>query len=158
MISFTVPGLPIAQPRQRTRVMAIGGKPVAQNYTPAKHPVNAFKAAVQLAAVDAINKSAAGSVWKGQILSCPIALRLIFVFPRPKALLWKSKPMPRAWCFKKPDADNLIKSVCDALNMLVWRDDAQVVSVSVEKWIGAGDESPGVHVEIEPVGVGPSWA
>jgi Holliday junction resolvase RusA-like endonuclease len=144
MISFTVPGLPIAQPRQRTRVMAIGGKSIAQNYTPAKHPVNAFKAAVQLAATNAWT-----SAWRGSLFSCPIVLRLVFLFPRPKALRWKSKPMPRIACVKKPDIDNLIKSFCDALNFVLWADDSQVVSVSVEKWICAGDESPGVLVEIE---------
>ena len=34
---------------------------------------------------------------------------------------------------KKPDADNIIKSICDALNGLAYVDDGQVVSVSCRK-------------------------
>ena len=33
----------------------------------------------------------------------------------------------------KPDVDNIIKLLADAVNKLVWRDDAQVVSASVWK-------------------------
>jgi len=36
---------------------------------------------------------------------------------------------------KKPDADNLMKC-CDALNQIVWRDDAQVVTAIVRKRYG----------------------
>lgn len=34
---------------------------------------------------------------------------------------------------KKPDADNIIKSICDALNGLAYVDDGQIVSVSCRK-------------------------
>ena len=34
---------------------------------------------------------------------------------------------------KKPDADNLIKSICDAMNGVAYVDDGQVVSVSCRK-------------------------
>jgi len=47
MIRFIVHAVPTAQPRQRHRVAIIGGMHRVMNYTPAKHPVNAFKAAVQ---------------------------------------------------------------------------------------------------------------
>jgi Holliday junction resolvase RusA-like endonuclease len=33
----------------------------------------------------------------------------------------------------KPDADNYLKAVCDALNGVVFRDDAQIVSMTVHK-------------------------
>ena len=48
MIAFTVPALPVAQPRQRHRVASIGGRMVAQNYTPTKSPANEFKATVNI--------------------------------------------------------------------------------------------------------------
>jgi Holliday junction resolvase RusA-like endonuclease len=35
---------------------------------------------------------------------------------------------------KKPDADNIIKSVADALNGIAYHDDAQIVSVLCEKY------------------------
>lgn len=34
---------------------------------------------------------------------------------------------------KKPDCDNIIKIICDALNGLAYRDDAQIVEVSIRK-------------------------
>ena len=34
---------------------------------------------------------------------------------------------------KKPDADNICKAVCDALNKIVYKDDAQVVSLHFTK-------------------------
>lgn len=34
---------------------------------------------------------------------------------------------------KKPDGDNILKSVGDALNQVVWRDDAQIVTAYVQK-------------------------
>lgn len=37
---------------------------------------------------------------------------------------------------KKPDIDNIIKSIADALNGLAYHDDSQIVSVSVNKYWG----------------------
>jgi len=34
---------------------------------------------------------------------------------------------------KKPDLDNLIKLIKDACNKIIWKDDAQVVSIFAEK-------------------------
>lgn len=34
---------------------------------------------------------------------------------------------------KKPDCDNIIKIVCDALNGLAYKDDAQIVHISLKK-------------------------
>lgn len=138
-IRFTVPGLPIAQPRQRTRVMTFGGKTMGQNYTPAKHPVNTFKAAVQMAARQA---------WSGAPDAGPLILRLTFVFPRPQAMTWKKRPMPREWCLKKPDADNLFKSFADSLNGILWVDDSQIVQTTVEKLYANGGEQAHTRAEL----------
>lgn len=35
---------------------------------------------------------------------------------------------------KKPDADNVIKIVCDALNGIAYHDDSQIVRVTLSKW------------------------
>lgn len=37
---------------------------------------------------------------------------------------------------KKPDSDNIIKSVCDSLNGIAYRDDAQIVEVVFRKFYG----------------------
>lgn len=134
-IRFTVPGLPIAQPRQRHRI--VSGH--VSNYTPGDHPVNAFKAVVKIMA---------RSAYAGRPLAeGPILLTLTFVFPRPKSMIWKKRPMPREWAPKKPDFDNLGKSVSDALNEVIWQDDAQVVSSRIYKLYAAGGE--GSHTVIE---------
>ena len=35
---------------------------------------------------------------------------------------------------KKPDCDNCIKSITDALNGIAYIDDSQIVSIECEKW------------------------
>lgn len=139
LVTIRVPGVPIAQPRQRTRVIHVNGRHMAANYTPAKAPVNDFKAALRYAA---------GKAYAGPPLSCPLSVHLTFIFPRPKQLIWKSKPMPRQPHTKKPDADNIAKAVLDGLNNVVWRDDSQIYAVHAWKLIAAGDEQPHVLIEV----------
>ena len=58
-------------------------------------------------------------------LEGPIALYVTATFPRPG----------RLFHFQKPDADNVLKSVCDALNDTGWwRDDAQIAFTNVTKY------------------------
>ena len=49
---------------------------------------------------------------------------------------------------KKPDCDNIIKIVCDALNGIAYKDDAQIVSVSIEKRYSV---MPSVEVALQEV-------
>ncbi len=46
---------------------------------------------------------------------------------------------------KKPDADNIIKTIADALNGIAYHDDSQIVSVNLEKYFS---EKPRVEAEI----------
>lgn len=50
---------------------------------------------------------------------------------------------------KKPDIDNILKSVLDSLNQVAFHDDTQFVDISVEKWYS---EFPHMDVVIEPAG------
>jgi Holliday junction resolvase RusA-like endonuclease len=138
-IRFLVPAIPIAQPRQRHRVVSAGGRYFASNYTPAKDPVNAFKAAVQLAA---------NRVYAGPPLVGPLRMDLVFVFPRPKSVP-KKLGSGRQWHTVKPDRDNLQKSVQDALNGLLYRDDSQICDGVVLKFRAAEGEQPHVEVTVE---------
>lgn len=74
-----------------------------------------------------------------------ICLQLLFVMPRPSRLVWKTKPMPRMPHVSTPDIDNLVKSVLDAWNGILWTDDARICELRACKVIAAGDEQP--HVE-----------
>jgi Holliday junction resolvase RusA-like endonuclease len=137
-IRFIVPCIPVAQPRQRHRIaQSADGRQWVANYTERKHPANAFKAAVQLAASEA---------YQGPPLTGALSVGLVFVLPRPGRLVWKSRPMPRRWHDWKPDAENLAKSAVDALTGTLWRDDAQVARLVIEKHVAAGDEQP--HAEV----------
>lgn len=49
---------------------------------------------------------------------------------------------------KKPDIDNIAKSILDALNKLAYRDDTQVGPLHMEKHYA---EDPRVEVEIEEI-------
>lgn len=118
MILFTVPCVPVAQPRQRHRLMKTAdGRQFLGNYTPRNSPAQTFKATVRLAAEQA---------HQGPPLEGPLGVRLVFAMPRPGRLMWKSRPMPRAWHETAPDAENLAKGALDAMTGLVWRDDKQV--------------------------------
>ena len=55
------------------------------------------------------------------------------------------------WPTKKPDADNLCKLVCDALNGHAYRDDAFVVSLAVGKRWALPHEQEHLHVHIAAV-------
>ena len=140
MIRFVVPAIPVAQPRQRTRVVGKGGRYFAHNYTPTSAPVNAFKAAVQ---------QAAAAVYSGPPLEGPIALAVLFVLPRPKRLLWKTRPMPRDWQPARPDEDNLSKAVRDALEGILWRNDSQICLPLAAKMVAAGREQPHVVIQVQ---------
>lgn len=46
----------------------------------------------------------------------------------------------------KPDVDNYVKGIKDALNKVIWNDDSQVVDLTVSKFYS---ESPRVEVLVE---------
>lgn len=129
VVEFIVPAIPVPQPRPRA---TIRGNHAAV-YHPKNTPVEDFKATCRLAASEA---------YSGPPLDGPLRLDVEFVFPRPKAMFWKTKPMPRVWHTKKPDRDNVDKSLMDALSGLLWHDDSQVCDGRIQKWTAAGDEQP----------------
>jgi Holliday junction resolvase RusA-like endonuclease len=89
--------------------------------------------------------------WSGKPLEGCIELTVIFVLPRPQIKIWKRKPMPRERHGRKPDIDNLLKSLKDALTGLLWRDDRQISDVHAHKRMAAGNEAPHVDVVVKQV-------
>ena len=137
-IEFTVPCVPVAQPRQRHAMIA--GH--VRNYTPSKHPVNDFKATVRYV----WNRECWRTEWD---FEATMKVRIEAVFPRPKSKTKKRGDNPREHKPSKPDWDNIGKSVCDALNGLAYNDDSQIVEATVTKWIAAAGEQPHVSIVIE---------
>jgi Holliday junction resolvase RusA-like endonuclease len=135
MREFTVHHEPVGQPRHR---ISTHGKH-ARMYLPTKHPVHAFKRAVQAEF--------------GKRLPFHEAVEIVVNawFPRPKSKTWKTRPMPSYRHIKKPDADNVLKAVLDALNGLAWVDDAQVFSATVRKFVCSGECVPRCEIVIRGV-------
>ena len=75
----------------------------------------------------------------------PIAMKLDFFFEVPKS--WSNKKKENAkWHVSRPDTDNLVKSIKDALNGVAYKDDSQVCHLQARKQYA---EFSGVRIEIE---------
>lgn len=121
-ICFTVPGPPIGKGRPRTRVF----RGIAQVYTaPAD---KAYEARVRAAAQVAMNGR---PPYEGRLT---LAIRCFIPVPagasRPKKLRLMSGE--ERW-FGRYDVDNHAKSVLDGMNGVVFRDDRQVMGLSIRK-------------------------
>jgi len=79
---------------------------------------------------------------------CAVGIHIKFFLHRPKYLMWKTKPMPAIYNPRRPDLDNLIKSVVDGLNGVAFKDDAQIVSMQAEKMYHSGEGGSRTEIEI----------
>jgi Holliday junction resolvase RusA-like endonuclease len=122
-LTFSVPGDPVPQPR--ARVSTRGG--FARAYTPAEHPIHAYRQAI----ADAARKAGATPTD-----AVPLTLIVDLVFGRPKSHYRKSGLKPDAPRLPRPDCSNCLKGIEDALNGIAWVDDTQVGRVVVEKSYG----------------------
>ena len=77
-----------------------------------------------------------------QTITAPIAIHLNFYFTPPKSY---SKKRIRAieskeeLFTKKPDVDNLAKSILDSCNNLLFKDDSQIIGLTIGKHYGHKD-------------------
>ncbi|WP_348772908.1 RusA family crossover junction endodeoxyribonuclease [Paenibacillus sp. Marseille-P2973] len=120
-IRFTVYGEPVAQ--GRPKFSTAGG--FAKAYDPEKS--KDYKDYVRLAA----SQHAPAFLLEGPIQMTLIAYRSI-----PKSFSKKKAAEAEAGIVfptTKPDADNYLKGVKDALKGVIWRDDSQVVDATVRK-------------------------
>ena len=118
IVSFTVNANPLAQPRPKARSIGVG----IQIYTPNSIKNKAYKACV----LDAFKATDTDS------MVGPLKLTVLFYIKR-AGNMTGPKYAELDWRTSKPDADNLVKAVMDALNEEAWHDDSQVVSLHVEK-------------------------
>jgi len=105
-----------------------GPKAYALNYTPAKHPVQAFKQLVV---------AAARYAWSGRPLEGALTVRVRFRMPVPSSI---AVPIRRhvgeggeSPHIVKPDIDNLLKAIFDALTGICWADDKQISRIEASK-------------------------
>lgn len=137
-IRFTVPGQP--QGKGRPRVGTIGAH--ARMFTPAK--TLAYEGFIALQAQIAM----AGH----DLVEGPVEVRMFIALKVPAS--WSQKKQRQALeglvlPTTKPDKDNVIKAVFDALNGVVWKDDVQVVDLVSKKRYST---QPRVDVEVVPFG------
>jgi Holliday junction resolvase RusA-like endonuclease len=100
-------------------------------------------------------------VYEGEPLEGPLVLSVFFFLPRPKSG-WvstqsrRNRALPHA---KRPDIDNLVKSLKDACTGVLWKDDSQVFSMKVEKLYTPHGETPRVSLKIkeEPPNMGRNY-
>lgn len=136
-VSFVVPGEP--QGKGRARIGKVGN--FARMYTPAK--TVAYEGLVALAAQDVMQGRA---LIEGPVM---IELRIVHGVPKSKSKKWKAEALAGLQpCLKKPDADNVLKAICDACNGVVFKDDVQATDGSFRRRWG---DIPGVHVRIVPL-------
>lgn len=138
-ISFTISGEPVAQ--GRPRFSNRGG--FVRTYDPAKSR-NA-KDHIRFAASEAMVQV------DGKPLEGAIHFKAQFGIEMPKSMARKRTPRPRQWRIKKPDLDNLLKTVKDACSKVVYLDDSQIVRITSEKIQCAQGEAPFTRVSFEEI-------
>lgn len=138
-VMFTIPGPP--KGKARPRIVRNHGK--VHSYTP-----DATAAYEELVRIKYLQ--AEGGAIK---LQGPIEILIFAGFPIPKsASKRKREQMLRGEVLpaKKPDCDNICKIICDALNGIAYRDDAQIVEAYVRKaYVGGPGETTVTLTEIE---------
>lgn len=132
-VSFTVPGMPVAKGRPR---FVNRGKFV-QTYTP--ESTTNYENLVKLSYTQESSVKLSGELYAV----------MTFCFPIPKSVSKKKHQEMAAGIIrptKKPDIDNCIKAILDALNGIAFDDDSQVVCISADKLYS---EKPCVIVILE---------
>lgn len=138
MCDFVVEGKPVGKGRPRFK--RVGN--FVQTYTPAN--TAEYEKLVRLRFQNA----------GGVITDKPVRVAVVAFFAPPKSIRKREKadmlsnlilPM------KKPDVDNIAKIILDALNGIAYKDDSQVVELSVKKKY-ASEAKVSVHIEEIEVG------
>ena len=152
-VTFFAAGTPKAQPRPRATIR--GNR--AGVYDPGT--ADAWKASIREALKTVEHTAALLKFTARAQLGDPIRVLILCIMPRPKSHLTHFTTAPRIrsdapahWHTCKPDGDNLGKAVLDALNDSgLWRDDAQVAHLTIQKrWANIGEE-PGAVIRLKIV-------
>lgn len=102
-------------------------------------------------AVQLMYKNQCKGIFFGDKQPIGIYIKAMFAIPKSytkakKELIQRGELLPT----KKPDADNIAKIICDALNGIAYEDDVQIVNMYVDKVYTSGKER--VDVWIRDIG------
>jgi Holliday junction resolvase RusA-like endonuclease len=128
---------PIAKPRARVTVRD-GQKP--RSFTPRTAEANEWRIRERW-----VEK------YGSEPSEAPIHLRVLAYLPMPLSTP-KSRRLT-ALPVKRPDLDNFVKTVLDALNGVAFRDDSQVVFLSAVKWYASSGTAPHWELAVEELDV-----
>lgn len=112
ILSLEINGVPLAKKRPRFRQR--NGK--VQTYNPQQDEDNGIKLLLK-------------SKYRGYPIASPIRVTLDFFFTQPKYV-------KRQFHSVKPDLDNLVKSILDNGNGILWTDDKIIVEIIAKKSYG----------------------
>jgi Holliday junction resolvase RusA-like endonuclease len=127
MLQFHIDAEPV--PKGRPKFSKVGG--FMRAYTPKK--TSDYESIVRATAQQAMGPT--------DLLETALGVYLYIRLPIPQShskkrkeacLSGQEKPI------KKPDIDNLAKSVLDGMNGVIWKDDSQIVSLHVTKVYSSG--------------------
>ena len=122
-----VKGIPKAQPRPRM---------TANGHVFNPKSADAWKAEIQ----------AAFLMCRKETITEPVYLKVCFYLPMPKDMKKSEDECIRH--AHKPDLDNLLKAVMDALTSVhVWKDDALVFKTDCEKWYSPAKTGASIIIE-----------
>lgn len=137
---LVIPGVPVA--KGRPKVVRRGSHAMA--YTPQK-TVN-YETLVKQCAYNWALRCGALHPLEGPV---SLVVRAFWPCRAPR----KRAPRTAERKAKRPDCDNVLKSVMDGLEGVVYMHDAQVCRATVEKWYAAQGDAPRVEVEVGRVEV-----
>lgn len=134
-IHLFIPGNPVPQGRPRA---CIRGKH-ASVYEDAKS--KDWKKTIAVHAQYQLDRLSFDVKGPRVLIDTAIKLEVEFRLLRPKSVSVKKRPEP----ITRPDLDNLVKAVKDALTGVLWRDDSQVIELEAKK---VYDNPPGVDITV----------
>ena len=136
-IELTIPGKPVAQ--GRPRFYRRGKFVVATDPKASK----VYKADIQYLAQKHKEDNNIS-----ELLDGPLGLDVMAYFPCPKSRWRKTKPRTEEHHAKRPDADNIAKSIKDGLTGVFYHDDSQISELIIRKRIAAQGEAPRIEVSL----------
>lgn len=132
IIKVSVPGQPVAKSRPRFSFRS------KRAYTPKKTKD-----------YEELIKEHVKPLVEGKI-SGPVEAKFIVVFQRPKYMMTKKYQDKLILHTKRPDLDNVIKAIMDALNSIL-DDDAQICKIYAEKYYSDKSQLPYTHIQLKEI-------